>query len=520
MSLRTLGCLAAVLSACGAPRPTFVEPPAKADLVLTPGVATITWVPGLNAVSVLVARTIATEVATPPDGTGNVGDSLGGGVILYLGDEVKLIDANLPDSCGPFSWHIWSRAADGSWSKTAATVSSLRGAHTIAPAVEVTNVTSVFDGANVRVQWDPPDVSTAFEAVMVRKKLGSAPTTINDGTHVYSGPSSSTTEPIASLSTAQDTYYAVFNCNSCGKCGLTAPSIAVPAPGDGGVSLSVTGLTTTLSADKQSVELSWVSTAPRVKVVRTLNGTPSGPNDTAATVIFDGAGSSASHRVDVLLPNLPLSAQTYTYTAWGCLGATCSTAPSSATRALTLKQALQGGGYTLFFRHATAGTCVDNLSLGSASTTTSPNWWKSCDAVCATATAEQLTPAVSDLELAAVQAFFQANTITVSRVLSSEFCRAVRTAEGFQFGPVVEQSVSLTAFVYDEPNRCRDAVSMLNARPTMGTNVAHVGHVNYPATCTVLDSLDPAEAAIYKPSLGAPPRFIVRVTAAQWAALP
>lgn len=517
MSLRSLVCLSAVLAACG-PRITYVEPPAKVELVMTPGVATITWEPGLNATSVLLARTLGGEEATRPDG-GSVGDALGGGVILYVGDQLKHIDANLPDTCGPFSWHLWGQAADGTWSRSAATVRSLRGAHTLAPTVEVTNLTSVFEGDRLRLQWEPPDVSTAFERVRVLRKLGSAPTGVDDGTFVYAGPSSSTTEPISNLSTTQDTYYAVFNCNFCDKCGATAPSVAVTSPGDGGVSLSISGLTTAISADRQSLELTWTTTAPRVKVLRTLNGPATGLTDPNATVVFDGAGSMASERLDKLLPTSALTPRTYTYTAWGCIGVTCSSVPATTTRGLTLRQALQGGGYTLFWRHASGGVCADNTSLGNASNTVTPNWWKSCDSTCSTATAEQLGSS-SVAELAAVQSFFQTNNITFSRVLSSEFCRAVRTAEGFQFGPVIEQTPALTYFVYDEVNRCRDAVSLLNANPAMGTNVAHIGHANYPASCPVLETLDTGEAAIYRPTLGAPPRFIARVNFGQWASLP
>lgn len=519
MSLRTYVTLAVAFTACGPPRSTYVEPPARAELSLAPGVATLTWERGTNATSTLVARVLGNEEATAPVSEG-VGDALGpSGVVLAVGEDLKLIDANLPNTCGPFSWHLWGRAADGTWSKTAATVRSLRGAHTIAPTAEITNLTAAFDGDKLRLQWDPPELSTAFELVKVFKKVGSAPTSVNEGTLLYSGPSSSTTELISNLS-SQPTYFAVFNCNSCEKCGATAPSVAVTAPQDGGVSLSISAFTTAISADKQSLELSWSTTAPRVKVLRTLNGPPSGVSDLNATVVFDGAGSSTSERLDRLLPNLPLEARTYTYTAWACVGTLCTSAPAVATRALTLKQALRGGGYNLFFRHATGGTCVDNLSLGNASVTTTPNWWKSCDASCGTATAEQLNASVSAPELAQVQAFFQANAVSVSHVLSSEFCRAVRTAEGFQLGPQVEQLTALTYFVYDEPNRCRDAISMLNAPMALGTNVVHVGHAQYPAACPVLDSLEPAEAAIYKPSLGAPARFIARVTPLQWGLLP
>ncbi len=519
MSPRTCLSLAIALAACGPPRITYVEPPARSDLALAPGVATLTWEHGTNATSTLVARVLGNEDPTAP-GDGKVGDALGGsGVILSLGEELKLIDANLPGTCGPFSWHLWGRAADGTWSKTAATVRSLRGAHTIAPAAEITHLTAAFDGDKLRLQWDPPELSTAFEQVKVFKKVGSAPASVNEGTLLYAGPSSATTELISNLS-SQPTYYAVFNCNSCDKCGATAPSVAVVAPQDGGVSLSLGALTTAISADRQNLELSWSTTAPRVKVLRTLNGPPSGINDVNATVVFDGAGTGTSERLDRLLPNLPLAARVYTYTAWACVGTLCTSAPASTTRALTLKQALQGGGYTLFFRHATSGTCVDALGLGNASVTTTPNWWKSCDAVCAAATAEQLSPARSAPELAQVQSFFQVNAVAVSRVLSSEFCRALRTAEGFQLGPQVEQLTALTYFVYDEPNRCRDAVSLLNAPPALGTNVVHVGHVQYSAACPVLDSLEPAEAAVYKPSLGAPPRFVARLAPLQWGLLP
>ena len=97
---------------------------------------------------------------------------------------------------------------------------------------------------------------------------------------------------------------------------------------------------------------------------------------------------------------------------------------------------------------------------------------------------------------------------------------AVKVAKGSKLVVTIEQTTTLTYFVYDEVNRCRDTSSLLNAAPAMGTNVVHVGHVDYPATCAVLGSLNPAEAAIYKPTLGAPPRYVARVAASQWVALP
>lgn len=517
--MRRLLVLLPLFAACG-PKPLYVEPPARADVVVTPGTAVVTWEKGLNAQATLIARTIGSVDATRPDG-GMVGDGLGGGVIVHVSEGTSFTDTNLPDSCGPFAWHLWSQGADGTWAKTAATVRSLRGAHTIAPTEQVTALSTAFEGNLLRLSWRPPDASSSFQGVTVIRKRGAAPTSVSDGTIVYAGPSSMTTELLSNLSSNEPTFYGVFNCNTCGKCGASAPSVAVTAPGDGGANLAVSGLTAALSADGRRVELAWTTSAPRVKVLRTLNGSASGPDDSSAVVVFDGAGTTASEPLDALLPDQPLSAQRYTYSAWACVDATCSTSPTTAPFSFTLKQALRAGGYTLFFRHATAGTCVDALALGPASSTSTPGWWKRCDATCATATAAQLTPGVADAELAAVRDFFVAQGLVVGRALSSEFCRAVSTASALSpDGGVVEQTPSLTYFVYDEVNRCRDASSLLNAPPARGSVTVHVGHADFTGSCPVLDSLNPAEAAIYKPQLGAPPRFMARVSPTQWATLP
>ena len=70
MSLRTGLSLAIVFAACGPPRITYVEPPTKVDLVLAPGVATITWENGTNATSTLVARVLGDEDPTRPTAAG------------------------------------------------------------------------------------------------------------------------------------------------------------------------------------------------------------------------------------------------------------------------------------------------------------------------------------------------------------------------------------------------------------------------------------------------------------------
>lgn len=508
------------LAACS-PRITYVEAP-KASVTVTPGLAVIEWEPGLNAKATLIARTTSNADPAQPTGDLAAGDPLGDATVLFISEEKKFTDNQLPDVCGPFAWHLWSRAADGTWAKSAATVRSLRGEHTLAPSAEVTMLQSVFDGNQVRLSWQPPEASTAFDGVTVVRKRGQAPASATDGTVVYSGPSSMVMDSVNNLSPSEPTYYAVFNCNTCARCGATGPSVAVNAPADGGTRLDVSGLSAAISATNvQQVALQWVSTAPTVRVLRTMNAMPSGAFDPNATLVYEGSASTATERLDAMMPTTPLEARRYRYSAWGCMGTLCSSTPASVEFTFGPRAALRGGGYSLFFRHATAMTCVDNLNLGTASTTTSPGWWRSCNATCAMATAAQLSPAVSTGELAAVATFFASSGVPVSHVASSEFCRAVQTAQGFGLDAgVIEQVQQLTYFVYEETNRCRDQGAMVNGPPAMGTNQVFVGHADYATPCVVFDSLNPTDAAMFKPQLGAPAKFITRITSGDWASLP
>lgn len=228
--MRTRLALMLWLSSCSAPGPTYVEAPASAEVVVSPGTATVTWRKGLNAERTLVVRTLGSVEATKPPEEIAVGDALGGGAVLAFGDGERLIDASFPDSCGPFAWHLWSRAADGTWAPAAATVRSLRGAHTLPPTAQVTNLSSTLDASTVRLSWTPPDATTGFVQVSVVRKAGSAPTKPADGVVVYSGPSTLASDPVANLSTTGATWYAVFNCNECGNCAAGPPAVSVTRP--------------------------------------------------------------------------------------------------------------------------------------------------------------------------------------------------------------------------------------------------------------------------------------------------
>src|SRR6185436_15475566 len=165
-----------------------------------------------------------------------------------------------------------------------------------------------------------------------------------------------------------------------------------------------------------------------VRVLRRLNDAPVDASDASATVVFFGTASAASHALTDLLPTTQATARTYLYAAFGCTaGGDCESVGSRTTLAPTVRQALLGGGYTIYFRHASASVCVDQTGLGTAATTMSPDWWKSCDASCGTATARQLD-ATGVTQATTIGQAFDSVGIPVGRVISSEFCRTLTTA--------------------------------------------------------------------------------------------
>ncbi|MBS1152838.1 MAG: Phosphoglycerate mutase, partial [Myxococcaceae bacterium] len=387
---------------------------------------------------------------------------------------------------------------------------------------------------DLQLAWTNPPVSSGFAVVRVVRKAGATPRTPSDGVAIFTGPGTGTAEPLAGMGFGAWTY-AVFACNGCGVCNDSPATVgfnrAPPADagmdggtggggGSDGGTLTPTHLTLQLAGDGKNVLMSW-SNPPEVtevKVLRTLNSPAIGPGDSSATVVFQGNASSASERVDRLLPNVAGSPATWHYRVYGCKSASCETAGVETTLALTLGQALRGGGYTLFWRHATANVCGDQTQLGPASSTTQPDWWRSCDKNCATAYARQIDTVQAPNETATVHTAFATRGFTVGKVLSSEFCRAVQTAQGFAFGPQIELSQALTYFVYDEGQRCTQTMALLNTPPPPGTNTALVSHAGF--TCAIIDSLAWGEAAIYRPIGTGAPKYLGRVPWNGWTALP
>ncbi len=317
-------------------------------------------------------------------------------------------------------------------------------------------------------------------------------------------------------------------------CATTGDAAAVQAILDAFVAETATRLTdgpptsnpapTSLAATiaDGDVELEW--TAPdaasgntHVRVLRRLNTAPADAADANAAVVFFGTATAASHVLTELLPTTGATARTYHYAAFGCTAAgDCESTGSRTTLAPTLVQALRGGGYVLHWRHAAATVCSDQLQLGTAATTLSPDWWKSCNANCATATARQLD-ATGVAQATTIGEAFDTLGIPVNRVISSEFCRNFTTAELMDFGPAIELRQDVTFFVYEEAMRCLESYALIAEVPTAGGNTAIIGHAGF--TCTVLGELAWGEVAIFKPDGAGGNLLVARIHSDGWAGL-
>jgi phosphohistidine phosphatase SixA len=278
------------------------------------------------------------------------------------------------------------------------------------------------------------------------------------------------------------------------------------------------------SVDGNAVLATWTAPDPssghtQVRLLRGLNAPPTGPDDPLATLLYAGPATSFRDPLTGLLPDTPEVPRTYHYAVFGCPSiGSCEAMGSHATVTPTLAQALRAGGYVLYWRHPSATVCIDRTDLGTAASTTYPDWWKRCDAACSppdpvTATARQLS-ATGVAQATAIGEFFRDQAIPVGRVLSSEFCRCVTAAELMNLGPAIEQDPGITFFVHDEPNRCAHALARVAEPPAPDTDTAVIGHAGF--TCPILDSLAMGEAAVYRPDGAGGADYITRVPSDAW----
>lgn len=505
---------------------------------------TLTWTNPSDATfeRALVVRYTDARFGVPP---GNripkVGETLGGGIVVANARLTTFTDNQPPQECGAITYQVWALDSSGSAAESAPSVVVDGRLLSSAPNERPTDVSLAYDDAGtVTLAWKNPRFDAGANEVVAVRKKGEVPASPSDGTLLYQGANDSLVDSLPFAMPATGVGYAVFACNRCGQCSsqgasakleLSQADAGAPDAGfDGGSSVldagpvidHPVGLTAAISSDGRAVVLAWTNPPAdagqtSVIVKRALNQAPSGPGDSAAHTVFSGQAASATEPLSGLLPNSALTARSYTYAVYGCKSSVCETEGSRATLTVTVTQALRGGGYTLFWRHATANVCADNLALGFADAGTSPSWWKSCDSMCSTATARQLDGVNSTQETTAIHNAFVTKGITVGRVLSSEYCRCVQTAQGLNFGPAIEQVPALTYYVYDDSFRCVNTMALMNQVPTVHTNTALVSHAGF--TCPVLDGLAWGEAAIFKPGAGQA-TYIARVPWNGWANLP
>jgi hypothetical protein len=187
----------------------------------------------------------------------------------------------------------------------------------------------------------------------------------------------------------------------------------------------------------------------------------------------------------------------------------------------SLAECLRGGGYAIHWRHANADVCQDVEPLGTAADTKTPNWWKSCNSDCKTATARQLNNEGIEQAKQLGQEMARLK-IPIARVISTEFCRGVQTAQKMALkyrgkAIEIETAKALTSFVYDEKNRCANVYKLLAQAPAKGTNTALIGQKGN--ECPVIGNLDIAAAAVFKPDGAGGSQLAGIVKLADWAAM-
>lgn len=259
-----------------------------------------------------------------------------------------------------------------------------------------------------------------------------------------------------------------------------------------------------------------------------------------ATLVYEGPNALAPDVLEQLLPDMPYRGypfgggakpalasrqamrqpRIYNYAVYACSASDCETTGATTTFRRNLTEALQKGGYTLFWRHASASTCADDFGLGLASSPLISDWWKACRSVAMPTTcgvrttdadggvvvttagpfARQLTDPAATTEITNVRTFLQSQAIPFSQAMASEFCRCSETARGY-FSHLsatvpVQERQELTLSVYG--GRCPNIITLSTTPPATGTNVGLVSHSGM--GCST-DLLAWSQAAVFKPTL-------------------
>ena len=181
----------------------------------------------------------------------------------------------------------------------------------------------------------------------------------------------------------------------------------------------------------------------------------------------------------------------------GMAGATPG-APAAELKGKALVEALQDGGYNIYFRHAPT-------DWGQHDRVEAAGDWTSCDPAKmrqlsseGRATARRIGDAIRALG------------VPVAKVLSSEYCRAWETARLLDLGPVTRtrdiMNMRIVAHVGGRDAVIRRAQRILAQPAPEGANVVIVGHGNLMRAATGADASE-AGSGVYAPRAGSEPGF-------------
>lgn len=206
----------------------------------------------------------------------------------------------------------------------------------------------------------------------------------------------------------------------------------------------------------------------------------------------------------------PFKSGQYLCALLGALLALSSSAQQESLAAAALIDALRGGGYNIYFRHAST-----DWSQGDR--IRSPADWESCDP----SQVRQLSDA-GRADARRVGEAMRALQIPVGRVLASPYCRTVETADLMDVGEVEASTdiINMRAakFVGGRDAVVRSARALLATEPEPGTNTVLVAHGNVATAATPVYPGE-GEGVIFEPDGDGGFEFVGRLTPSQWAEL-
>ena len=187
-------------------------------------------------------------------------------------------------------------------------------------------------------------------------------------------------------------------------------------------------------------------------------------------------------------------------------------APAAELKGKALAEALQDGGYNIYFRHAPT-------DWGQHDRVEAAGDWTSCDPAKmrqlsseGRATARRIGDAIRALG------------VPVAKVLSSEYCRAWETARLLDLGPVTRtrdiMNMRVVAHVGGRDAAIRRAQRVLAQPPVEGANVVIVGHGNLMRAATGAYASE-GGSGVYAPRSSSEQGFalVARLSPSNWMRL-